>query len=96
MIGDALGIERPLVTYYKYPDDVDDSRRTPTAAPARRRARGTRPCSSPDAFDRHELIHAYLAPYGLPPPLFIEGAAVALSCQHYPRPTGSWRDALTR
>jgi hypothetical protein len=51
--------------------------------------------SSTVAFDRHELIHAYLAPYGLPPRLFSEGAAVALSCQPYPRPTGSWRDALT-
>jgi hypothetical protein len=25
----------------------------------------------------------------------MEGAAVALSCEHYPRPEGSWRDALT-
>jgi hypothetical protein len=36
-----------------------------------------------------------MAPYGRPPRLLIEGAAVALSCGRYPRPTGSWRDAYT-
>ncbi len=46
-----------------------------------------------DGFDRHELIHAYLAPYGRPPPLLSEGVAEALSCAHRARPTGSWRDA---
>ena len=94
VIGDALGIERPLVTYYKYPDYVDFQAYAGCATGAMACARNAT-VSSTDAFDRHELIHAYLAPYGLPPRLFIEGAAVALSCQHYPRPTGSWRDALT-
>jgi hypothetical protein len=94
VIGDALGIERPLVTYYKYPNAVDFQQNAECGAGASACARNAA-VSSTNAFDRHELIHAYLAPYGLPPRLFIEGAAVALSCQHYPRPTGSWRDALT-
>jgi hypothetical protein len=94
VIGDALGIERPLVTYYKYPHEADFGANAGCGAGAVACARNAT-VSSTDAFDRHELIHAYLAPYGLPPRLFIEGAAVALSCQHYPRPTGSWRDALT-
>ena len=94
VIGDALGIERPLVTYYKYPNEVDFQAYADCGAGASACARNAT-VSSTDAFDRHELIHAYLAPYGLPPRLFSEGAAVALSCQHYPRPTGSWRDALT-
>ena len=94
VIGDALGIERPLVTYYKYPDEIDFDAYAECGDGASACARNAAVYST-DAFDRHELIHAYLAPYGLPPRLFIEGAAVALSCQHYPRPTGSWRDALT-
>ncbi len=32
------------------------------------------------AFDRHELVHAYLAPTGLPTPLIMEGIAEVLSC----------------
>jgi hypothetical protein len=94
VIAERLGIERTVVTYYKYGgiDDFDANAEC---------GRGAAACApnatvrSPGAFDRHELVHAYLASYGRPPPLFIEGAAVALSCDHYARPTGSWRDALT-
>src|SRR5437764_14940218 len=93
VIGDALGIERPVVTYYKYASVVDFQANADCGAGASACGRNGS-VNSPVGFDRHELIHAYLAPYGLPPRLFIEGAAVALSCQHYPRPTGSWRDAL--
>jgi len=93
VIGDALGIERPLVTYYKYDGDGDYKTNAACGDGASACARNAT-VNSPEAFDRHELIHAYLAPYGLPPRLFIEGAAVALSCQHVPRPTISWRDAL--
>jgi hypothetical protein len=94
VIGDALGIERPVTTYYKYPNAADFQANAECGEGASACARNAS-VNSTTAFDRHELIHAYLAPYGLPPRLFIEGAAVALSCQHYPRPTGSWRDALT-
>jgi hypothetical protein len=93
VIGDALGIERPLVTYYKYDDEVELAAYADCSKNRWDCGRNAT-VSSTDAFDRHQLIHAYLGPYGLPPPLFMEGAAVALSCEHYPRPTGSWRDAL--
>ena len=94
VIGDALGIERPLVTYYKYADGVDFGANGNCGA-GESASRVNATVNSTASFDRHELIHAYLGPYGLPPRLFMEGAAVALSCQRYPRPTGSWRDALT-
>jgi hypothetical protein len=94
VIGDALGIERPLVTYYKYADSADFAANGDCGPGASACARNAT-VDSTASFDRHELIHAYLGPYGLPPRLFMEGAAVALSCQRYPRPTGSWRDALT-
>jgi hypothetical protein len=37
---------------------------------------------SPHVLQDHELIHAYLAPLGMPPALFVEGAAVVLACDH--------------
>src|SRR5262245_56231939 len=91
VIADRLGIERPLIAYYKYATAADNAACGPGASACARNAT----VNSTVAFDRHELIHAYLAPYGAPPRLFMEGAAVALSCEHYPRPEGSWRDALT-
>jgi hypothetical protein len=48
---------------------------------------------SPSGMDLHELVHAYLSLSGLPPPVLIEGAAVALSCTPViagPKPTESW------
>jgi len=35
---------------------------------------------SPFRLEEHELIHAYLAPLGLPPEFFVEGVASALAC----------------
>lgn len=35
---------------------------------------------SDHAMDLHELVHAYLDPTGFPPPVLVEGAAVALAC----------------
>jgi hypothetical protein len=93
LIADALMLpSRTLVSYYKFDglDDYDHNAECGSGAAA---------CSinatarSPVDFDRHELIHAYLSPYGRPPWLLEEGTAVALSCQRYPRPTISWRDA---
>jgi hypothetical protein len=48
---------------------------------------------SPDAMDLHELVHAYLWATGFPPPVLIEGAAVALACSPSiagGKPTESW------
>ncbi len=93
LIADALMLpSRTLVSYYKFDglDDYDHNAECGSGAAA---------CSinatarSPVDFDRHELIHAYLSPYGRPPWLVAEGAAVALSCQRYPRPTGTWQEA---
>jgi hypothetical protein len=46
------------------------------------------------ALDTHELVHAYLSETGTPPPVLIEGVAVALSCSaaYYavPKPTIGW------
>jgi hypothetical protein len=52
-----------------------------------------------DLFDKHELIHAYLAETMAPPvPLFAEGAAVAFSCDAGDYGTGGtpldWRQVL--
>lgn len=48
---------------------------------------------SPNGMDLHELVHAYLWATGFPPPVMIEGAAVALACSpSMPggKPTESW------
>src|SRR5262245_19815458 len=91
VIAKRLGIDRTIVSYYKFVGLNDFAANADCGAGAA----GCAPNSSgrsPASFDRHELIHAYLAPYGRPPWLLTEGAAVALSCQGYPRPSGSWRD----
>ena len=91
VIADVLMIERTLVSYYKF-DGVSDFDENAGCDPGASACSPNATVRSPVDFDRHELIHAYLSPYGRPPWLLTEGAAVALSCQHYPRPTGDWRD----
>ena len=93
VIADRLGIERTVVTYYKYLSAADYAANADCGPDASACARNAT-VNSTVAFDRHELVHTYLASYGSPPRLFMEGAAVALSCERYPRPQGSWRDAL--
>jgi hypothetical protein len=92
VIAGALLIERPVVTYYKFDGEEDFDAHAECGAIAEACAFNATARSTLD-FDRHELVHAYLSPYGRPPWLLVEGAAVALSCKRYPRPTGSWRDA---
>jgi hypothetical protein len=92
VIADALLIDRPVVTYYKYDGREDFDQHAECGDVALACALNST-ARSPKGFDRHELVHAYLAPYGRPPWLLAEGAAVALSCGRYPRPTGDWRDA---
>jgi len=92
VIADALMIGRTPVTYYRFNGPDDFSQHAECGPRAAACAPNATVRSAVD-FDRHELIHAYLSPYGRPPWLLAEGAAVALSCQAYPRPTGSWRDA---
>jgi hypothetical protein len=92
VIADVFAIERTPVSYYKFEngDDFDQNAECPAGAGA---CAPNATVRAADSFNRHELIHAYLAPYGRPPALLAEGTAVALSCARYPRPTGSWRDA---
>jgi hypothetical protein len=51
-----------------------------------------------ESFHEHELIHAYLAPFGAPPSLFQEGIAVTLACDAVELPAFStlmsWREAV--
>jgi hypothetical protein len=51
---------------------------------------------SPHPLEDHELIHAYLAPLGIPPAFFVEGMASVLACRSMwtlgnPRP---WREVV--
>lgn len=92
-IADALGIERQVISYYKFDglSDFDDN------AQCRDGAGGCAPGAAVEtavSFHKHELVHAYLAHLGSPPWLLVEGAAVALACQRYPRPTETWQQAL--
>jgi len=95
-----LGLTWPegkKVDYYKFRDQNDYSKNAPCS-------KTTASCTedssvmSPYILQEHELIHAYLAPFGDPPSFFVEGAAVALSCD---RPwdersgTAGWQDVVT-
>jgi hypothetical protein len=92
-IADVLMLHfRTPVSYYKF-NGLPDFNQHAECGPAAAACAPNATVRSPVDFDRHELIHAYLSPVGRPPWLLAEGTAVALSCQSYPRPTGSWRDA---
>ncbi len=95
----ALGFEwadGDKISYRKFVDVADFDHNSPCP----QRSGGCAPgqtAHSPVAFEQHELIHTYLARVGRPPSLFLEGVAVALSCD--PRglgraPTLSWDQAL--
>jgi hypothetical protein len=91
VIADTFGIPRTIVSYYKFNGGDDFEANAECGG-------GAAGCAinvtvrSPAPFDRQGLVRAYLAEYGRPPPLLAEGAAAALTCQHHPRPVGSWRD----
>jgi len=95
-----LGLAWPAgkkVDYYKFRDQNDFRKNAPCS---KNSASCTEDSSvmSPYVLQEHELIHAYLAPFGDPPSFFVEGAAVALSCD---RPwdersgTAGWQDVVT-
>jgi hypothetical protein len=92
LITDELMLEtRTLISYYKF-DGLDDFEKNADCSPDADACAPNATVRSPLDFDRHELIHAYLSPVGRPPWLLAEGAAVALSCETYPRPAGDWRN----
>jgi hypothetical protein len=67
------------IQYYKFADSADFSAHAPCPRGAGGCADGN-DVYSYDLFEQHELVHTYLWPYGLPPPLVAEGTAVALAC----------------
>ena len=87
--------DTPRVDYFKFADQADLDAHGPCDRGVAC-TDGTRVMSAAP-FHQHELVHAYLSPLGFPPWLFIEGAAVALSCQLslYGRPAAdSWQTAM--
>ena len=94
----AIGFDWPQgakVTYYKFEDVLDYQANNECGATGNACAPGTTVQTS-EAFNPHELVHAYLRPTGYPPALLLEGAAVALSCASWrrPQPAMSWREAF--
>jgi hypothetical protein len=78
----ALGFDWPkgrVIHYHKFETQEDFAVNSPCPG-------GSAACTDRDdvysyrVFEQHELIHAYLWPIGLPPPVITEGAAVALVC----------------
>jgi hypothetical protein len=69
------------VDYYKF-SDVADFSANAACPPGSGACTRDNVIRSPDVLQHHELIHAYLAPLGLPPAFFTEGVAVALACGH--------------
>jgi hypothetical protein len=94
----VIGFDWPAgakVSYYKFENVVDYQTNNECGAAGNACAPGTTVQTS-EAFNPHELVHAYLRHTGYPPALLLEGAAVALSCASWrrPQPAASWRDAF--
>lgn len=78
MLGYAWPAGR-VIHYYKFVDAADFVANAPCP-------QGSGGCEEDanvyayDAFHEHELVHAYLRPFGRPATVLMEGAAVALAC----------------
>jgi hypothetical protein len=81
-IQEVLGIGWPngrIIHYYKFITPADLAANSPCSA-------GSAACTAQNhvysygPFEQHELVHAYLWPLAVPPPVITEGAAVALVC----------------
>lgn len=84
LLRSTLGFDWPsgyVIDYYKFVDAADFADNAPCP-------KGSSGCSSganiytPELFEQHELVHAYVWPVADPPVVVAEGAAVALSCSH--------------
>ena len=90
-----LGFDWPAgqkVTYLKFVDAMDFQAHNICGEPAGGCALEST-VESPVGLDTHELVHAYLAKTGFPPPVLLEGIAVALSCgsaDYSGKPTDTW------
>jgi hypothetical protein len=95
-----LGFSWPAgraIHYYKFRNELDFTENQPCPAEASGCHEAGRIFTA-QPLHEHELIHAYLDPLGLPPPLLLEGVAQALGCQGYASlagsaPPDSWRIA---
>jgi hypothetical protein len=77
-----LGFDWPAgkrVNYYKFVDTADYQAHAPCPQGSGGCADGNSVYAY-DAFEQHELVHAYLNPLGAPLTVVSEGAAVALAC----------------
>jgi len=83
------------VHYYKYLDQQDLEAHSACLHGSGGCAGGAN-VESPDSFQTHELIHAYVSFTGSPPSVFIEGLATALACDPTYRiaDTIPWREAV--
>ena len=82
-LGTYLGFAWPAgrkIDYWKFLDRSDFDAVHPCITPDVTACAPGGAIVSPAAVDRHELVHAYLAPTGLPPPLLLEGVAEGVSC----------------
>jgi hypothetical protein len=97
LVRDYLGFSWPggaKVDYYKFRDQLDYARESACPELGSSCVRDGAVLTA-RILQHHELIHAYLAPLGLPPAIFTEGVAVALACRTPfnigPRP---WREVV--
>jgi hypothetical protein len=97
IVHDYLGLSWPpgaKVDYYKFRDQADYARESDCPEYGSSCVRDGAVLTA-RILQHHELIHAYLAPLGLPPAFFTEGVAVALACRTpfsiAPRP---WREVV--
>ncbi|HEY5958105.1 MAG TPA: hypothetical protein VIV60_16190, partial [Polyangiaceae bacterium] len=67
------------IEYYKFRDNADYSSNSGCPVDSGSCALQST-VFSPDTLNEHELIHAYLAPLGLPPAFFVEGVASVMAC----------------
>jgi hypothetical protein len=97
LVRDYLGFPWPnaaKVDYHKFRDQLDYERESACPDYGSSCVRDGKVLTA-SILQHHELIHAYLAPLGLPPAFFTEGVAVALACRTpfsvAPRP---WREVV--
>lgn len=81
-IQDLLGFPWPsdrTIHYYKFASQSDFAASSP-CAPGSAACTDRNHVYAYNVFEQHELVHAYLWPSGVPPPVIAEGTAVALVC----------------
>jgi hypothetical protein len=83
--GSRVGTERVTVYQFSSREDLEQHSLCERVAGLRGCAFGSIAYTTNEATE-HEIAHALFYPLGIPPPLFGEGIAVAVSCQANPEP----------